>query len=69
MGQLAGVLLQMYSLDPHCVRLAVIALDFKVAVLTKGLFILGDLISLREIRIKVILTGEAGECVNGAVKG
>jgi hypothetical protein len=69
MHELSGIFLQMNAFDPYGVGAAVIPGDFKVAVFTKRSFELGDLVSLRQVRIKVILSGKAGSSIDVAVEG
>jgi hypothetical protein len=67
--QLSSVFLEMYPFYPYFFGLAVITNDLKMSVFTKGPFILGYLISLGEIRIKVVFSGEPGLTVYVAIEG
>jgi hypothetical protein len=67
--QLSSVFLEMYPFYPYFFGLAVSTGDLKMAVFTKWAFVLGYLISLGEIRIKVVFSGEPGLTVYCAIEG
>ncbi|SLC92802.1 Uncharacterised protein [Mycobacteroides abscessus subsp. massiliense] len=57
-GQLAGVLFHVRTLDMHPPRGAVFQRNIEVAVERDRLVVLGDLIVLRLIRVEIVLAGE-----------
>jgi hypothetical protein len=67
--QLARVFFEMDAFDAHRIGLAVKTRDLKIAVFTKGFFILGDLVTLGQVRIEIVLPGKTGAGGDGAVQG
>ena len=69
MDKFSCIFLKMYTLYANLVGLPVITRYFKISVFTEWPFILGNLVSLGQIRIKIIFSGESGKPVYAAVKG
>ncbi len=67
-GVLAGVLLHVSALDLHTDDLAVLELDVDPAVEGDGLVVLGGLEVLRQVRVEVLLPGEAARLGDLAVQ-
>ena len=69
MGVLAGVVLDVRTLNRHAEDRAVIQFDIQVAVAVGRLVILRDLIVTRHIRVEVVLAGELAPFGDFAVQG
>ena len=67
--QLAGIFLQVSPLDADRLRLPVVPFDLHPAVFRQRKLVLADLITLREVRIHVVLPGEDRILCDLAVQG